>query len=127
MIGFLTQALIEQGDVEEASRIVAQSGIPEQLPTNLHLAWFRLARGQLRNETGDPERGVEELLEVGETVRLVPNDNPTTLPWRSRAVEGLRLLDRPDEAHALAEQEVALARTWGLHTRLVPRCASSAG
>jgi hypothetical protein len=35
------------------------------------------------------------------------------VPWRRWAAEGLRLLDRNDEARALADEELALARRWG--------------
>jgi DNA-binding CsgD family transcriptional regulator len=35
------------------------------------------------------------------------------VPWRSWAAEGLRLLDRNDEAGTLAGEELALARRWG--------------
>ena len=113
-IGYLAQALLEQGHADEAARVIDQGDFPEQLPLDqLHLAWFRLYRGRLRIETGSPERGVEELLQVGETVRLVPFDNPSSVPWRSWAAEGLRLLDRGQEARALAEEELALARQWG--------------
>jgi DNA-binding CsgD family transcriptional regulator len=35
------------------------------------------------------------------------------VPWRSWAAEGLRLLDRNEEARALAEEELKLARRWG--------------
>jgi DNA-binding NarL/FixJ family response regulator len=35
------------------------------------------------------------------------------MPWRSWAAEGLRLLDRNEEARALADEELALARRWG--------------
>ena len=113
-IGFLAQTLLEQGDTDEAARVIDQGDFPEQLPLDqLSLVWFRLIRGRLRIETGNPERGVEELLQVGETVRLVPFDNPSAVPWRSWAAEGLRRLDRNDEARALAEEELALARRWG--------------
>jgi DNA-binding CsgD family transcriptional regulator len=113
-IGYLAQVLLEQGNVDEAARVIDEGDFPEQLPLDqLHLAWFRLYRGRLRIETGSPERGVEELLQVGETVRLVPFDNPSSVPWRSWAAEGLRLLDRNEEARALAEEELALARRWG--------------
>ena len=113
-IGFLAQALLEQGNADEAARVIDQGDFPEQLPLDqLSLVWFRLHRGRLRIETGSPERGVDELLEVGETVRLVSFDNPSGVPWRSWAAEGLRLLDRNDEAHALADEELALARRWG--------------
>ena len=113
-IGFLAHGLLEQGNADEAARVIEEGDFPEQLPLDqVHLVWFRLSRGRLRIETGSPERGVAELLQVGETVRLVPFDNPTSVPWRSCAAEGLRLLDRNDEAHALAEEELALARRWG--------------
>jgi DNA-binding CsgD family transcriptional regulator len=113
-IGFLAYALLEQGEAEEAARVIDRGGFPEQLPVDqVHLVWFRLHRGRLRIETGSPERGVEELRQVGETVRLVPFDNPGTAPWRSWAAEGLRRLDRHDEARGLAADELALARRWG--------------
>jgi DNA-binding CsgD family transcriptional regulator/tetratricopeptide (TPR) repeat protein len=113
-IGFLALALLEQGEAEEAARVIDEGDFPEQVPVGqIPLVWFRLSRGRLRIETGSPERGVEELLQVGETVRLVPFDNPSSVPWRSWAAEGLRLLDRNEEARALAGAELALARRWG--------------
>jgi DNA-binding CsgD family transcriptional regulator len=113
-IGSLAHALLEQGDADEAARVIDQGDFPEQLPLDqLHLAWFRLYRGRLRIETGSPERGVEELLQVGASARLVALENPSGVPWRGWAAEGLRLLDRNDEARALADEELALARRWG--------------
>jgi DNA-binding CsgD family transcriptional regulator len=113
-IGFLALALLEQGDADEAARVIDLGHFPDHLPLNqVPLVWFRLSRGRLRIETGSPDRGVEELLQVGETVRLVPFDNPSSVPWRSWAAEGVRLLDRDDEARALAGEELALARRWG--------------
>jgi DNA-binding CsgD family transcriptional regulator len=113
-IGYLAHALLEQGEEDEAARVIDRGDFPEQLPPdNVQLVGFRLNRARVRIETGSPERGVEELLQVGETVRLVPHDNPSSLPWRSWAAEGLRLIDRNDEARALAEEELALARRWG--------------
>jgi DNA-binding CsgD family transcriptional regulator len=113
-IGSLAHALLEQGDADEAARVIDEGDFPEQLPVGqLHLVHFRLSRGRLRIETGSPARGVEELLQVGETARLFPHDNPSGVPWRGWAAEGLRLLDRNDEARALAVEELALARRWG--------------
>src|SRR5215475_2568226 len=113
-IGFLAEALLEQGEADEAARVIDQGDFAEQLPLDqLLLVWFRLHRARLRIETGSPERGVEELFRVGETLRLIPFDNPSSLPWRSWAAEGLRLLDRDEEGRALAGEELALARRWG--------------
>jgi DNA-binding CsgD family transcriptional regulator len=113
-VGFLAHALMEQGKADEAARVIDQGDFPEQLPLEqFHPVYVRLYRGRLRIETGSAERGVEELLQVGETVRRVPFDNPSCVPWRRWAVEGLRLLDRNDQARALADEELALARQWG--------------
>jgi DNA-binding CsgD family transcriptional regulator len=113
-IGFLADALLEQGEADEATRVIDQGDFPAQLPLEqFHPVYVRLNRGRLRIETGNAERGVEELLEVGKTARLVPFDNPSCVPWRRWAAEGLRLLDRNDEARALADEELALARQWG--------------
>ena len=113
-IGFLAYAPLEQGEADEAARVIDEGGFPEQLPLDqLHLVWFRIYRGRLRIKSGSRERGVEELLQVGETVRLVPCDNPSDVPWRSWAAEGLRLLDRNEEARALVAEDLALARRWG--------------
>ena len=68
--------------------MIDQGDFPEQLPLGqVPLVWFRLSRGRLRIETGSPERGVEEMLQVGETVRLVPFDNPSSVPWRRWAAK----------------------------------------
>src|SRR5262249_31717485 len=113
-IGFLALALLEQGEVDEAARVIDQGDFPEQLPLEqVLLIRFRLSRGRLRIETGSPERGLDELLQGGETVRLVPFDNPSSVPWRRWAAEGLRLLDRNDEARSLVDEELVLARRWG--------------
>jgi DNA-binding CsgD family transcriptional regulator len=113
-IGFLAEALLEQGEADEAARVIDEGDFAEQLPLDqLLLVWFRLHRARLRIQTGSPERGVKELFQVGETLRLIPFDNPSSLPWRSWAAEGLRLLGRNEEARALAGEELALARRWG--------------
>jgi DNA-binding CsgD family transcriptional regulator len=113
-VGFLAHALLEQGESDEAAHVIDQGDFPEQLPVDqVHPIWFRLNRARVRIETGSPERGVEELLQVGETARLFSFDNPSGMPWRSWAAEGLQLLDRNEEARALADEELALARRWG--------------
>jgi DNA-binding CsgD family transcriptional regulator len=111
--GFLVQALLERGDADEAARVIAEAGFPEQLPVNGHLIFFRLARGRLRIESAAPEQGVTELLQLGETVRVLRLDIPTVMPWRNWAARGLRLLGRGDEGRELVEEELASARRWG--------------
>src|SRR5262249_18759541 len=82
-VAFWALALLQQGQSDQAARVIDRGDFPEQLPVDqVSLVWFRLSRGRLRIETGSPGRGVDELLQVGETVRLVPFDNPSSVPWR---------------------------------------------
>ena len=126
-IGFLANALLEQGETDEAARVIDRGDFPEHLPIDqVHLVWFRLHRARLRIETGNPERGVEELLEVGETLRLVPFDNPTRravaqLGRRRSATRG------PERRGARARRRRARARADVGVTRMpsAPRCECS--
>ena len=43
----------------------------------------------------------------------VPFDNPALFAWRRFAVDGLLRLGRTDEARALADDELVIARRWG--------------
>jgi DNA-binding CsgD family transcriptional regulator len=113
LVAFLAQALLDRGETDEAASVVGDAGFPEQPPANVHLNFLRLIRGRLRIQSGAPERGVEELLELGQITRLIPCDNPAFFPWRSCAAEGLRLLNRQEETLRLARAELALARRWG--------------
>ena len=111
--GFLADALLDTGEVSAAQEVIEALGLPEALPPTQHLIFFRLARARTRIAAADPELGVDELREAGELCRLVPSDNPAWVPWRRLAVEGLRKLDRLDDARALADEELAIARHWG--------------
>src|SRR4029453_5408303 len=113
-IGFLGYALLEQGDADEAARVIDRGGFPEELPLDqVHLVWFRLHRARVRIETGSPERGVEELRHVGETLRPVLFDNPSNVPWRSWAAEGLRRRRPRGGGAGLAPDGLGLPRRWG--------------
>ena len=112
-IGFLARALLDQGEADEAARVIDESDFAEQLPLDqFQLVYVRLIRGPLRIETGSPERGVDELLEVGETVRLVPFD----IRAACRGGDGppTAFESRPKERSACARhEELALAQRWG--------------
>src|SRR5262249_38447927 len=113
-VAFLALALLEQGQADQAARVIDRGAFPEQLPVDqVSLVWFRLSRGRLRIETGSPGRGVDALLRVGETVRLGPFDNPSSRPGRRGAAEGPRLLPRTDAARARVGEELALAERGG--------------
>ena len=109
-VGFLAHALLEQevAELRESSTMVTSGTAPTRRTASRLLSALPRASA---HRAGSPER-VEELLQVGETARLVPRQS-SGVPWRSWAAEGLRLLDRADEAHTLAAEELVLARRWG--------------
>ena len=54
-IGFLAYALLEQGEADEAARVIDEGGFPEQLPLDqLHLVWFRLYRSRCASRPEAP-------------------------------------------------------------------------
>ncbi len=89
------------------------AGYLDELPVPVHVYFFQYARGRMRLETDAVERGVEDLLVLGERTRVVaPFDNPLDYPWRRFAALGLRELGRQEEALRLADENLALARRW---------------
>jgi DNA-binding CsgD family transcriptional regulator len=79
------------------------------------------ARGALRLAEADPSAALEDLTEVGRRQEIVAEQNPALIDWRSLAALALAELDRHDEAVALADEEVLLARHFG-----APRALGSA-
>ena len=111
--GLLALAQLERGDVDGAAETIAAPGFPEELPSRIVINFFQIARGRLRIETGEVERGVEDLLTVGRRCHEIPSDNPASYAWRRFAVDGLLLLGRNEEARRLAEEELEITRRWG--------------
>jgi DNA-binding CsgD family transcriptional regulator len=115
-VAFLIDCLIERGELEEALALATAPQFASELPALLAFELLRVARGRLRVAAGDVEQGVEELLSVGETA-AAGGFGTGVCPWRARAAVGLRELGRNEEARALAEQELSLARAtrsgWG--------------
>ncbi|MFD3437754.1 AAA family ATPase [Streptomyces sp. NPDC058685] len=113
-------ALVETGRTEEAARLTDGFDL-RAAPESWELHRFRYARGALRAARGDMEGALEDFLECGrrQTARHVVA--PVVTPWRTAAAECRLALGRPDEALALADEELRLARVWN-----TPRCVGRA-
>ncbi|GAA2833276.1 LuxR family transcriptional regulator [Kitasatospora sp. CM 4170] len=74
---------------------------------------YLYARGLLRLATGEPAAALADLLECGRRQSERQVLSPIVTPWRSTAADCHTLLGEPGPAVALAEEELALARTWG--------------
>jgi ATP/maltotriose-dependent transcriptional regulator MalT len=105
-------ALVEQGDVDEAARML--HGVDLAGPRRSG-HWFLLQEsyGRLLLAQGRPQEALEAMRAAGERFARTSGRNPALCAWRSGAARCLHELGRADEARALVEEELALARQWG--------------
>lgn len=107
---FLTQILLERGQLDEAERLTAATALDDV--QDVHRLHFTYARGRLRLESDAPEDALAEFLEAGAVAESVDIHNPAFVPWRSQAALALHRLGREGEARELAREELALSRRW---------------
>ncbi len=113
--GFLGGVYLEMGDVEKARAAVAQATIqPGDDSDGTNFARRSLVGVHLASGDGEAALAAAEDYERhAERTR-----NPAWAPWRTLKAHALALLDRRDEAIALAREEVELARAWGAPSSL---------
>jgi DNA-binding CsgD family transcriptional regulator/tetratricopeptide (TPR) repeat protein len=107
------EALMEQGRLDEAVRVLPAAGLGESSPDDAPVYALRNTLARLRVLRGDVDGGLEALLAAGQHFEAVGGRNPAFMPWRSEAALCLLQLERRAEARAMVEEEVELARTWG--------------
>ncbi|MGW0868071.1 AAA family ATPase [Streptomyces sp. NPDC002611] len=105
-------ALVETGRTTEARRLADGFDLREA-PDNWELNRFLYARGVQRADAGDTAGALHDFLECGRRQTARDVISPVVTPWRSAAAECRLALGSPQEALALAEEEVRLARVWG--------------
>jgi ATP/maltotriose-dependent transcriptional regulator MalT len=110
---FLMDALFERGALDEAAQVLAETGLGDEVPSIAMFDPLLASRGRLRMARGDVAAGVADVLACGERQELWSAHNPSVIPWRSMAAEGMIQLDRLDEAEALVDEELELARRTG--------------
>ena len=110
-IATLIESLGEQGRGDEADAVLAERELTRlaaghrargALPPRARAAAARAATGR--------EEALEDFRRAGEVMERYGIDNPAMQGWRSGAAEALLRLGRTDEARALAEEELELAR-----------------
>jgi DNA-binding CsgD family transcriptional regulator len=85
------------------------------------------ARGVLAAAIGDHARAVDLFLAAGDHAASWGAVNPAVVPWRSDAATSMRFLERPDEAAALVEEELRLARAYGAPRPIAIALRAAAG
>ena len=113
--GFLVDALIERGDLDEARTVLAASGCDEgDVPDQLLGHALLVARGRLRLAMGETRAGVADLLELGRRAEKENWSGTAGTPtYRTYAAPAVAALGESIHARELAAQELDLARAWG--------------
>ena len=112
----LALVLVERDQLGEAERELARFDLEIEGSTSTS-ASLRHARGKLRYEQGAYSEALDDFLTAGDNFMKMRIPSPCILPWRSDAALCHLALGAMDEARFLAEEELALARTFG-----APRC-----
>ena len=110
-LAVLLETMIERGELDEAERLVTQTGLA-RTDSDLILFVFLIgARARLRAAQGQAREAIDDLLALGSRMegRIV---TPGFLSWRSQAALALRG-DDPDEAARLGREELEFARLFG--------------
>ena len=95
---FVVRALIDRGELAQASSLLADHGLTGELPPSWPHNLVRHARGCLHAATGDHAAAVRDLLAAGEQADRWGIPNPAILPWRSDAALALAAIGDQDRA-----------------------------
>jgi ATP/maltotriose-dependent transcriptional regulator MalT len=105
----LVDVLIERGRFEEASDVLDAAGMSGELPELLGFDWLLYSRGRLRLATGDRERGLVDLVEVGAR-QARAGLPPVRHNWRAVTAPVLAVQGERRRAVAMAEEELEFSR-----------------
>jgi DNA-binding CsgD family transcriptional regulator len=115
-VAAMINPLVEQGSLDEAERLLADTCVDERHAGSNSLTWAAVllpARGRLRVAEGRIGDGLADLLACGERHESAANRSPSLWAWRSEAALALMALGDHDRAHELAAEELQLARELG--------------
>jgi len=101
----LLDVLIERGRLKEATDVLDRAGMAAELPELLGFDWLLYSRGRLRLADGDLERGLADLLQVGEH-HVRSGLPPVRHNWRAVTAPALAARGERERAVAMAEDAV---------------------
>src|SRR5205823_4854957 len=109
IVAFLARVLVERGDLAGARRALAGGGNPA--PASDGDGLLRRSAIEVLLGEGRWEQALAQVDDYRSRLRGI--DNPAWGPWRSLRALALDGLGHHDQARALLEQELAVARRWG--------------
>jgi ATP/maltotriose-dependent transcriptional regulator MalT len=110
-VAVLVDILIERGEIGDAERLLAETGLADADSPLLLFSFLIGARARLRAAQGRTAEAVDGLLALGARMEGAVL-TPGLVPWRSQAALALAAADA-DAAHRLAREELELARVFG--------------
>ena len=111
--GLCIEPLTRLGRLGEADAVAAAAAGRQPPPGWIHTATFLQARGALRVAQGRHAEALDDLLSAGASWHGLGIDNPAAAPWRTAAAAAHSALGHPQEAAALAAEQLTLARQVG--------------
>jgi DNA-binding CsgD family transcriptional regulator len=109
----LACGLLEEGHGDEAEGALQSADQQQPAAPPFFTAWREMAHGRLAAHRGEDELALEAFLAAGQHHAELRIVNPAVLPWRSEAGLAAHRLHRPDLAHSLIDEELALAESFG--------------
>ncbi|MFE2415185.1 AAA family ATPase [Kitasatospora sp. NPDC059408] len=107
-------SLIRRGRPEEAEDLLRRAGLAGELNANWVNDHVLMVRGRLRVAQGRLDEGLADFLRCGERALARGMSGPGFHTWRSEAALVQAALRRGEAARSLAEEELGLARAWGV-------------
>jgi len=108
----LIDLAVERGEIDEGTRLVERYGLDGPLPNQFQMNQLLDSIGRLRLAQNRLDDGIELLTELGRRLEAWHVRNPGFIPWRSSLALGLAARGQVDEARALAQEEIGLARAF---------------
>jgi DNA-binding CsgD family transcriptional regulator len=109
-IAWITQALIERGELEQAARELELCGMAVEVPDEMSFTPILFCRAMVKLGQGDRPRARDDLKEIG---RREKRSRSSFFLWDSNAAVVLASLGERDEALRLAETGLERAGRWG--------------
>lgn len=111
---WFADVLVSLGRADRARALLAHHlRGADDVPEMLEYTALLCTRGRLLLAEGDARGAVDALEECGRRAAAWQMRNPAILPWRSLAAAAHTALGQRERARELAEQDLALALTWG--------------
>jgi DNA-binding CsgD family transcriptional regulator len=105
--------LVARGALDEAEEMVKSAPIRPGAPPTYALALVLTSRANIHLARGRAGAALDDARAAGDLVSASIS-NPGCLAWRAPAALALALLERPEEARAMADEELADARRFGV-------------